>query len=142
MQIKEVEIVNKLGLHARASSKMTKLASQFQSEVWATRNGRRVNAKSIMGVMMLASLGLTQPGDYHRLNAFKNMLAVVIAAIAILVFVGGGVVSWPHALVMIPGGALGGYAGVWIAKRVPQIAVRIFVVCVGLFLAAYYFATG
>lgn len=95
-----------------------------------------------MGVMMLASLGLTQPGDYHRLNAFKNMLAVVIAAIAILVFVGGGVVSWLHALVMIPGGALGGYAGVWIAKRVPQIAVRIFVVCVGLFLAAYYFATG
>jgi len=55
MQIKEVEIVNKLGLHARASSKMTKLASQFQSEVWATRNGRRVNAKSIMGVMMLAA---------------------------------------------------------------------------------------
>ena len=55
MQIKEVEIVNKLGLHARASSKLTKLASQFKSEVWATRNGRRVNAKSIMGVMMLAA---------------------------------------------------------------------------------------
>lgn len=55
MQIKEVEIINKLGLHARASSKLTKLASQFKSEVWATRNGRRVNAKSIMGVMMLAA---------------------------------------------------------------------------------------
>ncbi len=95
-----------------------------------------------MGVMMLASLGLTQEGDYHRLNALKNMLAVVIAAIAILIFVGGGVVSWPHALVMIPGGALGGYAGVWIAKRVPQMAVRAFVIAVGLFLAAYYFATG
>ena len=95
-----------------------------------------------MGVMMLASLGLTQDGDYHRLNALKNLLAVVIAAIAILIFVGGGVVSWPHALVMIPGGALGGYAGVWIAKRVPQTAVRIFVIGVGLFLAAYYFWTG
>ncbi len=46
-----------------------------------------------MGVMMLASLGITQAGDYHRINALKNMLAVVIAAVAILVFVSGGVVS-------------------------------------------------
>ena len=51
----EVEIVNKLGLHARASAKLTQVAGQFASEVWLTRNGRRVNAKSIMGVMMLAA---------------------------------------------------------------------------------------
>jgi len=51
----DLTIVNKLGLHARASAKLTKLASDFQSEVWLTRNGRRVNAKSIMGVMMLAA---------------------------------------------------------------------------------------
>jgi phosphocarrier protein len=51
----EVEIVNKLGLHARASAKLTQLASGFQSDIWLTRNGRRVNAKSIMGVMMLAA---------------------------------------------------------------------------------------
>jgi len=51
----EVEIVNKLGLHARASAKLTQLASGFQSEIWLTRNSRRVNAKSIMGVMMLAA---------------------------------------------------------------------------------------
>lgn len=55
MIIKEVEIVNKLGLHARASTKLTQTASQFASDVWITRNGRRVNAKSIMGVMMLAA---------------------------------------------------------------------------------------
>lgn len=55
MQTKEVEIINKLGLHARASAKLTKLASQFKCEVWATRNSRRVNAKSIMGVMTLAA---------------------------------------------------------------------------------------
>ncbi len=55
MQTREVEIINKLGLHARASAKLTKLASQFKCEVWATRNGRRVNAKSIMGVMTLAA---------------------------------------------------------------------------------------
>lgn len=48
-------ISNKLGLHARASAKLTKLATSFKSEVWMSRNGRRVNAKSIMGVMMLAA---------------------------------------------------------------------------------------
>jgi phosphocarrier protein HPr len=51
----EVTIVNKLGLHARASAKLTQMASGFASEVWLSRNGRRVNAKSIMGVMMLAA---------------------------------------------------------------------------------------
>jgi phosphocarrier protein HPr len=51
----EIEIINKLGLHARASAKLTQLAAKFQSEVWMTRNARRVNAKSIMGVMMLAA---------------------------------------------------------------------------------------
>ena len=51
----EAPIVNKLGLHARASAKLTQLASKFSSEIWLTRNGRRVNAKSIMGVMMLAA---------------------------------------------------------------------------------------
>ena len=48
-------IINKLGLHARASAKLTQLASQFPCEVWITRNARRINAKSIMGVMMLAA---------------------------------------------------------------------------------------
>jgi len=51
----ELVIANKLGLHARASARLTELASGFKSEVWLTRNGRRVNAKSIMGVMMLAA---------------------------------------------------------------------------------------
>ena len=51
----EAEIVNKLGLHARASAKLTQVASRFGAEVWLSRDGRRVNAKSIMGVMMLAA---------------------------------------------------------------------------------------
>lgn len=49
------EIANRLGLHARPSAKLTQLATQFRSEVWLERDGRRVNAKSIMGVMMLAA---------------------------------------------------------------------------------------
>ncbi len=55
MQQREIEIVNKLGLHARASAKLTQLAAKFPCEVSLTRNGRKVNAKSIMGVMMLAA---------------------------------------------------------------------------------------
>jgi len=51
----DIEITNKLGLHARASAKLTQLAGQFKCAIWITRNDRRVNAKSIMGVMMLAA---------------------------------------------------------------------------------------
>lgn len=50
-----ITIINKLGLHARASAKLTKLAGSFPCEVWISRGDRRVNAKSIMGVMMLAA---------------------------------------------------------------------------------------
>jgi phosphocarrier protein HPr len=55
MQQRDVEIINKLGLHARPSARLTQLASTFKSNVFMSRNGRRVNAKSIMGVMMLAA---------------------------------------------------------------------------------------
>jgi len=55
MPSKTLEIVNKLGLHARAAAKLTQVAGGFHSEIWISRSGRRVNAKSIMGVMMLAA---------------------------------------------------------------------------------------
>ena len=55
MQKATVRISNKLGLHARASAKLTKLAGSFASDIHMSRNGRRINAKSIMGVMMLAA---------------------------------------------------------------------------------------
>jgi phosphocarrier protein HPr len=51
----DIQIINKLGLHARASTRLTQTASQFACEIWIERNNRRVNAKSIMGVMMLAA---------------------------------------------------------------------------------------
>ena len=51
----DAAIVNKLGLHARASAKLTQLAGGFECDIWISRSGRRVNAKSIMGVMMLAA---------------------------------------------------------------------------------------
>jgi len=55
MITREYKVNNKLGLHARPSAQITQLASRFSSEVWLSKNGRRVNAKSIMGVMMLAA---------------------------------------------------------------------------------------
>ncbi|MCE7914980.1 MAG: HPr family phosphocarrier protein [Nitrosomonas sp. PRO4] len=81
MQTREVEIVNKLGLHARASAKFTKLASQYKCEVWATRNNRRVNAKSIMGVMMLAAnkgsrIQIETIGD-DEVEAMASLVALV-----------------------------------------------------------------
>lgn len=95
-----------------------------------------------MGIMMLASLGLASGGDYHRLNALKNFLSIVIAAVAIVVFSTAGAVSWLHAAIMVPAVGLGGYAGVAIARRVSQALLRWLVVAAGLGLAIYYFVTG
>lgn len=55
MASREVDVINKLGLHARAAAKLVKLASEFQSNIAVIRDGREVNGKSIMGVMMLAA---------------------------------------------------------------------------------------
>jgi phosphocarrier protein len=78
---KELEIINKLGLHARASTKLTQAAGKFASEVWITRNGRRVNAKSIMGVMMLAAA----QGSIVTLEANGGDEAAAIDALVMLI---------------------------------------------------------
>jgi phosphocarrier protein len=79
---REVEIVNKLGLHARASARLTQVAGQFKSSIWVSRNGRRVNAKSIMGVMMLAAakgsrilLETSGPDEAEALQALEALVA-------------------------------------------------------------------
>jgi phosphocarrier protein len=79
---REVEIINKLGLHARASAKLTQVAGQFESEVWLSREGRRVNAKSIMGVMMLAAAKGTSvkvetsgPDEAEAMRAIEELVA-------------------------------------------------------------------
>jgi phosphocarrier protein len=81
MPSKSVEIVNKLGLHARAAAKLTQVAGGFQSEIWLSRSGRRVNAKSIMGVMMLAA----GQGTSVLLEAQGDDADAAIAAISKLV---------------------------------------------------------
>ncbi len=78
----EAEIINKLGLHARASAKLTQVASQFKSDVWVSRNGKKVNAKSIMGVMMLAAakgsriiIETEGPDEEQALQALRALIA-------------------------------------------------------------------
>jgi phosphocarrier protein HPr len=81
MQRREIEIINKLGLHARASAKLTQLAAKFDSDVQAMRNGRKVNAKSIMGVMMLAAgkgskitLEIAGPDEEQAMDAICKLV--------------------------------------------------------------------
>ncbi len=78
----ETEIINKLGLHARASAKLTQLAGRYRCEVWMTKGPRRVNAKSIMGVMMLAAGKGSQvlvetegPDEKEALDAILALIA-------------------------------------------------------------------
>lgn len=81
MMQQDAQIINKLGLHARASAKLTQLASQYPCEVWLSRNGRRVNAKSIMGVMMLAAakgstINIETTGDKEQ-EAMTALVALI-----------------------------------------------------------------
>ena len=95
-----------------------------------------------MGIIMLASLGLTEGQNFHRINAMKHILSIVIQTAAVVVFIGGNVISWPHALVLIVAVVAGGWFGIDIARRVPIVFVRGFVIAVGTALAAYYFVRG
>jgi phosphocarrier protein len=79
---REVEIINRLGLHARASAKLTQAAGDFQCDIWISRNGRRVNAKSIMGVMMLAAakgsrivIEADGPDERQAVEALQRLVA-------------------------------------------------------------------
>jgi len=74
----DATIVNKLGLHARASAKLTQVASSYECEIWLSRSGRRVNAKSIMGVMMLAAgIGSTVKIEAEGKDADKALAALL-----------------------------------------------------------------
>lgn len=79
---REVQILNQLGLHARASAKLTQTAARFAANVWLSRDGRRVNGKSIMGVMMLAAakgttlkLEVDGPDEEEAMAALTTLIA-------------------------------------------------------------------
>jgi phosphocarrier protein len=81
MQVTVVEIVNRAGMHARPASEFVKLAGSFTSEVWVEKDGLRVNAKSIMGVLMLAA----ECGSQLRIEANGDDADAALAALASLV---------------------------------------------------------
>ena len=76
-----IKIINKLGLHARASAKLTQVANQFESDIWVEKNDKKVNAKSIMGVMMLAAsqgsdvtITTQGPDEKEALNSIVDLI--------------------------------------------------------------------
>jgi phosphocarrier protein len=81
MRITSTKIINKLGLHARASAKLTQVANQFKSDIWIEKNNKKVNAKSIMGVMMLAAsqgsdITITTEGSDEK-DALNSIVALI-----------------------------------------------------------------
>lgn len=91
-----------------------------------------------MGIMMLATLSLTEGRDFHRLNAAKNALACVMQGLAVVVFIVSGAVDWASVAVVAAASIAGGWASVALGRLVPQRAVRGFVIATGLGLSAWY----
>jgi uncharacterized protein len=92
-----------------------------------------------MGIMMLASLAMAGHDDVHEINAIKNLLSAIIYSVTVLTFVIAGAVSWPYTLIMLVTATLGGYWGASIARRIPALWLRRFIIAVGFLLTAFYF---
>lgn len=92
-----------------------------------------------MGIMMIASLAIQGHGDVQDINAIKNWLSALIYSVAVVTFILAGAVSWPHTAVMLVTATAGGYAGAALARRIPQLWLRRFIIAVGALLTLYYF---
>ena len=91
-----------------------------------------------MGIVMLAGLAITEGEDHHVLTALKNLLAMVIQLVALVLFIAGGLVSWPHCLAITVTAMLGGWLGGSIARKLPAKIVRLFVIGVGAALTVVF----
>lgn len=92
-----------------------------------------------MGIMMLAALTTLESRDFHKINAIKNVVALLIQTVSAALLIAGGLVHWPHALITMAASIVGGYAGVGLARKVPEPVVRGAVVGVGVLLTALFF---
>ncbi|MGB0127601.1 MAG: sulfite exporter TauE/SafE family protein [Rhodocyclaceae bacterium] len=92
-----------------------------------------------MGIMMIASLAIQGHGDVQDINAIKNWLSALIYSVAVVTFILAGAVSWPHTAVMLVTATAGGYAGAALARSIPQLWLRRFIIAVGALLTLYYF---
>jgi len=92
-----------------------------------------------MGIMMLASLAMAGHDDVHEINAIKNLLSAVIYSVTVLTFVTAGAIDWPYTLIMLATATLGGYGGASIARKIPALWLRRFIIAIGFLLTAFYF---
>ncbi|HEY0843855.1 MAG TPA: sulfite exporter TauE/SafE family protein [Noviherbaspirillum sp.] len=92
-----------------------------------------------MGILMLASLAMAGHDDVHEINAIKNLLSAIIYSVTVLTFVIAGAVSWPHTIIMLATATLGGYWGATIARKIPPVWLRRFIIAVGFALSVFYF---
>ncbi len=95
-----------------------------------------------LGQIMLAAMTLIGLTDFNQANGAKNAVLVAMSAISIVVFAFSGLVSWPHAIVMMVGTSVGGYFGGALSRVLPQSLLRWGVIVFGVFLTLYYFFTG
>ncbi|MFI5105264.1 MAG: TSUP family transporter, partial [Terriglobales bacterium] len=92
-----------------------------------------------VGIVMLALLSMMGIENIHSMNGLKTLLATCGNAVAVVVFMVARAVFWPQAVVMIFGGALGGYAGAWYAQKMNPRTVRYVVIAIGCSMTAYFF---
>jgi uncharacterized protein len=92
-----------------------------------------------MGIMMLASLAMAGHDDVHEINAIKNLLSAVIYSVTVVTFIVAGAVNWPYTAIMLATATLGGYWGATIARKIPALWLRRFIIAVGIVLTVFYF---
>jgi len=92
-----------------------------------------------MGILMLASLAMAGHDDVHEINAIKNLLSAIIYSVTVMTFVAAGAVDWPYTLIMLATATLGGYWGATIARKIPALWLRRFIITVGMLLTVFYF---
>jgi uncharacterized membrane protein YfcA len=92
-----------------------------------------------MGIMMLASLAMAGHDDVHEINAIKNLLSAIVYSVTVLTFVIAGAVDWPYTVIMLATGTLGGYWGASVARKIPALWLRRFIIAVGFMLTVFYF---
>ncbi|HEX7645963.1 MAG TPA: sulfite exporter TauE/SafE family protein [Noviherbaspirillum sp.] len=92
-----------------------------------------------MGILMIASLAMAGHEDVHEINAIKNLLSAIVYSVTVLTFVLAGAVSWPHTLIMLATATLGGFWGATVARKIPALWLRRFIITVGFGLTIFYF---
>jgi uncharacterized membrane protein YfcA len=121
------------GAGAGAGAKVAGLAVQFITSIYGGFFGAG------MGIVMLASLAVTEGDDFHRINAAKHLCSTLIQLAAVVLFVFAGLVSWPETVAVGLASVIGGYSGVAFGRRLPAPVIRWLVIAVGATLTAYFF---